>query len=166
MDLFETWLTKKNESEWVKRALTDKSFNAFKCRGIKNTDPNYDEVIKSESYNTDLATYGDAVIKLCYSELLLDKVDKLTEEKAKLESDEFLVDAVGRHYSILDCIRKDKDNPSLPDSYDYKEHQSKKHNRCKYIATAVEAMIGAIYKETKSLGPIVELLDSWRNLKQ
>ena len=36
----------------------------------------------------------------------------------------------------------------------------------KYIATAVEAMIGAIYKEEGKLNKIIELIDSWCKLSR
>ena len=112
--------------------------------------------------NKDLATYGDAVIKLAYLELMLDEEEQITVEKSKVESDKFLVDNIARHYNLLAFIKKDDKNDKLPNSYDYENYQSKNHNRCKYIATAVEALIGAIYKETNDLKKIVDLLDNWR----
>ena len=150
MDLFEEYLQTKETSEWVKRALTDKSYkNANQYGG---------------SVNTDLATYGDAVIKLCYLELLLDNSKKLSEEKAKFESDKFLVEKVAKHYQLIEHISKDLQDENLPNDYDYECTPGENKNRHKYIATAVEAMVGAIYKETKDLKPIIELLDSWRKL--
>ena len=157
MDLFEEYLSKKKESFLIDRALTDKSYrNEYQRIYHKE----YDGEV-----NTDLATYGDAVIKLCYCELLLDKVEKLTEEKAKYESDEYLVKYVAQHYSLVDHINKDKDNKDLPDDYDYEKYESNNHNKTKYIATAVEAMIGAIYKNTKDLNAITQLLKEWISFK-
>lgn len=154
MDLFEYWLNKENDSCWIKRALTDKSYRNKAKR----------ENLSQIKINKDLATYGDAVIKLAYLELFLDKEKQLTEKKSKVESDTFLVSKIARRYKMLDYIKKDDTNNELPNSYDYDSFQSKNHNRCKYIATAVEALIGAIYKETKDLNKIVELLNKWINL--
>lgn len=156
MDLFENWINKKDESKWIKRALTDKSYkNEYQRENSKE----YTGLV-----NTDLATYGDAVIKLCYLELLLDKTSQLTIEKDKYESDEFFVDVVAKHYDLIKYIRRDTKDAKLSNDYDYNKYQSKNGNTTKYIATCVEAIIGAIYKETKDLNQIIKLLDSWRNL--
>ena len=145
-DLFEQYLAK--DDALIKRALTDKSY--------KNVDHN----LKDEDTNFELATYGDAVIKLCYSEILLDNVKELTVEKAKYESDKYLVEKVAEHYQLINLIKKDENDDKMPNDYNYGDAR-KKHNPHKYIATAIEAMIGAIYKEEKDLKPIIELLGSW-----
>ncbi len=54
-------------------------------------------------------------------------------------------------------------------NYDYIKPQktsggNKKESPHKFIETAVEAMIGAIYLETKDLNEINKLLDSWTKL--
>ena len=73
MDIFEIWLNKKDESKWIKRALTDPSFNNFRKRGIKQGNPKFEELNTPLETNTDLSTHGYALIKFCYSEILLDK---------------------------------------------------------------------------------------------
>ena len=157
MDLFEKYIRKEKSSYWVHRALTDKSYKTeFEREKHKPFD---------EDVNTDLGTYGDGVIKLAFLELLLDSGDKLTEEKSQWESDKYLVEKVAKHYQLIEkkLIHKNTKDKNLPDDYDYEDTPGKNKNRHKYIATAVEAMIGAIYKEEKDLKPIIELLDSWRN---
>ena len=145
MDLFEKYLKKKEESELVKRALTDR---LFKKEYLSKNKIEY-----KEKTNEDLATYGDAVIKLGYSEILFDKEEKLSEVKAKLESDEFFVTVIAKHYELLDYIRIDSYDDKIKKDYVYQEAgktesgKYKKKNPRKYIATAVEAMIGAIYIE-------------------
>lgn len=166
MDLFEKWLRKKDESKWVKRALTDPSFNSYRCRGINLKNPRFRESHTPLPVNSDLATYGDAVIKLCYLELMLDNVERPTEEKSKVESDKYLVDTVARHYGLLAHIDKDVSDKGMPDDYDYEAHEGTNRNPCKYIATAVEAMIGAIYKETRDLDSIVKLLEAWESWRE
>ena len=160
IDLFEKYLQKAKTSQWVERALTDSS---FKKEYEKKEHKSFDD-----KTNEDLSTYGDAVIKLCYSELMLDKVSQLTTEKAKFESDEYLVKVVAGHYKMLDYIKTDTSDKGIIRDYDFKKTSktsggNKKDSPHKYIATAVEAMIGAIYKEIKALEPIIELLDSWKN---
>ena len=114
--------------------------------------------------NADLATYGDAVIKLCFLELMLDKEKKLTIGKSKVESDNYLVSVVVSHYDLIKHIDRDTADSKMPNDYKYNNHEGKNHNPHKYIATAVEAMVGAIYKGTKDLNFIIELLKSWMKL--
>ena len=160
MDLFEEYLNKKDESIWVKRALTDSSYRKFAQdhKLVKNG--------KEIAVNTDLGTYGDAVIKLCYLEILLDKCEKLTKKKEEYESDEYFVRYVARHYGILKYLKVDSNDQKMPKNYDYEKPKkttgkNKKESKHKYIATAVEAMIGAIFKETNDRKPIIELLKTW-----
>lgn len=159
-DLFTKYLDKKGNNAWVDRALTDSTYRNY-CE--RNKIKKY-----SEKDNSELATYGDAVIKLCYSEIFLDNVENITEEKKKYESDNYLVNVVARHYDLLDEMYYDKEHEFRPYSYDYENYYSNNDknsdkNYCKYIATAVEAMIGAIYKETNDLEKITDLLISWKD---
>ncbi len=156
MDLFEKYLQKEELSYWVHRALTDKSYKAEYER--ENHKP------FNGAVNTDLGTYGDGVIKLGFLELLLDSGCKLTEEKSQWESDKYLVEKVAKHYQIIEkkLIHKNTKDENLPNDYNYEDTPGENKNRHKYIATAIEAMIGAIYKETNDLKSIIELLDSWR----
>lgn len=160
MDLFEKYLTK-IDSSWVQRALTDKSYKNEYCK--------LNHIEYNEKTNEDLATYGDAVIKLCYLELMLDKEQNLSKEKEKVESDEYLVKVVAKHYDLRKYIKIDSSDSNIKKDYDYINPKktkggNKKDSPHKYIATAVEAMIGAIYKEKKDLKRIMKLLDSWRKL--
>lgn len=153
-DLFSEYLNKK-ESKWIKRALTDKSFKKKYEKENKTPYPDKD--------NSDLATYGDAIMKLGYLEILFDKEEKLTIKKSEYESDEYLVKAVAKHYDLLKFIEKDDNDKNKPNDYNY-EHKKNK-NPHKYIATAVEAMIAAIYiEEGKNLNSIIPLLEQWRKL--
>lgn len=180
MDLFEEYLDKREKSTWVKRALTDRSYK-------KEFQKNGEDYQKKT--NEDLATYGDAVIKLGYLEILFDTPGiQLTEEKKKYESDEFFVTVIAKHYKLLNYILTDSSDEMIVRDYDYepkdnpevKENPEEKNdskekkdpkksnarNPHKYIATAVEAMIGAIYiEEGKKLRPIIELLREWKENK-
>lgn len=144
-DLFTDYLDKKGKNDLVDRALTDRSY--------KNVNHN----LSDNEINDELATYGDSIIKFSYCKLLWnEKVDNITEAKKDLESDRVLVTKVAKHYDMLDYINKDSNDSNLPNDYNYDS------DRYKYIATAVEAMIAAIYLDTEELKPIRELLDSWR----
>ena len=161
MDLFEEYLNKKEESSWVKRALTDNSYKKY-----------YNELNGKEypeKTNKDLATLGDAVIKLCYCDLLFDKENDLTIKKSQIESDKYFVTNVAQHYDLLKDIKTDSKDPQIKRDYNYDKllktsGGNKKRNPHKYIATAVEAMIGAIYKETNDLEKIKELLETWEKM--
>ena len=158
MDLFEEWLGKKDNSEWVQRALTARSY--------KKVNHN----LKDKDIAFELATYGDALIKFCYAEIFLDNCKQLSIEIEKYVTDERWVNVIARHYSLLGFIRYDENDESIKKDYAYikptktKSGKNKKESPHKYIATAVEAMIGAIYLETKKIKPITELLNSWRKL--
>ena len=144
-DLFTKYLDKREKNELVHRALTDRSY--------KNVNHN----LTDNDINAELATYGDSIIKFQYSKLLWnEKVENITEAKKELESDKVFVTKVARHYDLLDYMYFDKNNSDMPKDYDYNGDSHK------YIATAVEAMIAAIYLDTEELKPIRELLDSWR----
>ena len=85
------------------------------------------------------------------------------------ESDEFFVSKIARRYKLLDFIYYDKTNDNIPKNYDYikpkkTSGKNKKRSPHKYIADAVEAIIGAIYKETGNLDEIKELLNYWISL--
>lgn len=161
MDLFEKWLNNK-DSKWMEIALTDRSFNNYRKRGIRKNDPLYAEVQKDLPENKDLAVVGDAVINLVYSKYLFTKgTNKLTEVKKDYVSDEHFVSHIAKHYDLLNYIKKDIDDKKLPNDYKYDTTQSENGNSHKYIATCVEAVIGAIFLETDDLESITELLIDW-----
>ena len=150
-DLFTYWLKKKEKNKNVKKALTDKSYKKI------------DHSLTDEETNINLATYGDSIIKQCLTGILYKKsIIGITEERAKYESDEYLVKYVAKHYNLLEYIQKDSKDTKMPNDYDY---ESKKgNNPRKYIATAVEAMVGAIFLETDDLEAITKMVNSWRYL--
>ncbi len=158
MDLFEEYLENKDTYEFVKRALTAKSYKK-EHQSLENKD-----------VATDLATLGDAIIKLCYTKYFLDKVEQLSKEVEKYVTDERFVTVIARHYDLLKYIDYDDNDKNILRNYDYKipgktsSGKNKKTSPHKYIATAVEAMIGAIYLETNDLDKISELLLQWKEL--
>lgn len=138
-----------------KQALTDKSY--------KKTPNNQDCKI-----NFELATYGDAILKCVLCKIYFEKEDednfgfkgKLTEWKKQYESDEVLVKFIARHYDILNlnCLNFDRGDTKKPHDYDYQGKNAKR--RYKYIATAMEACIAAVYIENGE-NEVIEIVKQW-----
>ena len=162
MDLFEYWLDKKEESTWVKRALTDSTYM------------NKPKASHERPINTELATLGDAVIKCCYADLFLDECPKLSATIDPLIRDEWFVTVIAKHYKILreGLIEYNVLSPEAVEcfsNYNFREPKetrggNKKDSPDKPKATVIEAMIGAIYRETHNLEAIKELLKTWISL--
>ena len=110
-DLFEKWLLKRDECDTINVALTDKS---YKNKYLRENKEKYEKEI-----NKDLSTYGDAIIKICYIELLYGNTDKLFVKKSKYESDEYFVDKVARHYKLIDYIKFDDGDDNIKKDYDF-----------------------------------------------
>ena len=151
----------KEHPDWFEIALTDRSFkNAFQ-KGKDITKP--ENVWSDAKINANLATYGDAVLKMVLCQILLEKGStNITEEKKKYESDKNLVSVIGKRYDILnsDWFRFDKEDKNKPHDYTYPANagQDEPH---KYIATAIEACLGALYLRTKDLPEIKNLVRMW-----
>ena len=153
-DLFHYWLNKL-DSEWIQRALTDDSYK-------KEYERNNHIKFEGKT-NFELATLGDAVIKSCLSNILLDNVTKLSKAKEEYEKDSVLVKVIAKHYNLVDYIKKDTLDEKKPIDYNYIEKKGN-NNPHKYIATAVEAVIGAIFKETNNIDAINQLIAEWKKL--
>lgn len=154
-DLFKKYLSKRAKEEKIKIALTAKSYK------------NVDNSISDNQTNCNLAVIGDAVIKLCYSLILYKKNNgkNITIDKQKYESDEVLVTCIVKKYKLLDYIYYDSKDEKIPNNYDYKKGKGKNDSLHKYIATVVEAIIGAIYLlEKEKINKIKKLLKSWIKL--
>lgn len=139
------------------RALTDKSYKNKTTHSQNN-----DEI------NFELATYGDAVLKCVLCKIYFEREDednfgfkgKLTEWKKQYESDEVLVKFIARHYDILNlnCLNFDRGDTKKPHDYDYQGKNAKR--RYKYIATAMEACIAAVYIENGE-NEVIEIVKQW-----
>ena len=156
MDMIEELLNaKKNDraTPLQLRALTDKSY--------KKTPNNQDCKI-----NFELATYGDAILKCVLCKIYFEREDednfwfkgKLTEWKKQYESDEVLVKFIARHYDILNSLNFDRDDTKKPHDYDYQGKNAKR--RYKYLATAMEASIAAVYIENGE-NEVIEIVKQW-----
>ena len=147
-DLFFDWLNE-NSNHY---ALNDSSYKKF-CQKEKHSSDT-----KDLDENTKLATYGDAVLKLALCDILFKKAKKLTEKKKAYESDRVLVEIIGKHYNILERLKFDREDDRKPQDYNYKDD---KH---KYIATAIEACLGAIWIAEYDFKKIRGIVEVWVNL--
>lgn len=111
-----------------------------------------------------MATYGDALLKLALCQILFEEnVKNITEEKKNYESDDVLVRVVAEKYSLIQYIRFDRGNKNIPQNYNYeKKGDDSPH---KYIATAVEALLAAIYLDhNKDFDFVVDIVRKWKML--
>lgn len=156
MDLFEEYLKMEEKPELIEIALTDKSYKHY-----------YEEINSKPytgEYNKDLGTYGDAILKVCFLNILLEEKSALpTEEKKKYESDETLVKVIAKRYKLIDEIHYDENDDKKPKNYKFESKSASK-----YIATCVEALVAAIYIEESKKSPdeamklIIDLARHWK----
>ena len=151
-------LLKDQKTDLQKQALTDTSYK------------NIDHSLNDDDTNFELATYGDAVLKLAlckiyreYKENGLRFSENLSDWKKKYESDEVLVRVIAKHYNLLNFLRYDekgnrKPEEQKPQDYDHKGKDDK--DRHKYLATAMEASIAAVYLENGE-NEVIEIVKQW-----
>lgn len=153
MDIFEKYLRQHKKDENC-RALVCKSYRkVYEQREKKPLDP-----VKT---NFELATYGDAVLNLALCEIFLDKDGKLTERKQKFCEDKFLIENVAKHYNLLDYMLFDDNDQNIYKKYEVDVND--KNEKTKYIATTVEAVLGALFKEKYDFERVCKLVKSWTN---
>ena len=153
MDIFE---------EYIKEHKRDKHCRALTCKSYSEIyKKQYHEELGSTEKNDDLATYGDALLKFVLCGILLDKAEKLSEEKQQYETDRFLIETVARHYNLLDYINFDRGDEKILQKYKHYEN-----DKTKYIATTVEAVLGAIYLANQDLESICELVNRWMSWRK
>ena len=93
MDKFSEWLEKNSEHY----ALIDRSY-----KKVLQKDKSKNNNIQ---VNTELATYGDIVLKLAICSILWrEDISKLSEIKKKYEEDENLVKIIAQYYHLLDYM--------------------------------------------------------------
>ncbi len=138
-----------DNSAYVQLALTDRSQR---------------KVTKNQHlfFNQDLSTYGDAILKTAICHHLFGKVNQLTEEKKKYESDEALVYLASKD-DLLEHLHFDKERKVK--DYEYKSTENSNINSHKYIATAMEAMICAIFLiHDNNIEHIYPIVQEWMKM--
>lgn len=153
-------LLKNQKTDLQKQALIDTSYK------------NIDHSLSDDDTNSELATYGDAILKLALCKIYrrdkkhgMQFSENLSDWKKKYESDEVLVRVVAKHYKLMDFLRYDKKGNGKPEEQKPQDYEHKGHNegRHKYIATAMEACIAAVYIENGESG-VVEIVKQWIKL--
>ena len=89
--------------------------------------------------------------------------DNLSKWKEKHESDEVLVRVVAKHYNLRDFLRYDKNGNGKPEEQKPRNYNHKGQNdkdRHKYIATAIEACIAAVYIKYGE-NEVIEIVKQW-----
>ena len=128
---------------------------------------NKDHLLQDADTNSELATYGDALLKLAFCKILFDEgASNITVKKQKYEPDKVFVEIIARHYELLNYIRFDNNDDNIPKDYDYKDPSKKgKDSPSKYIATAVEALMAAFYLDNnEDFSAVVEIAKHWIEL--
>ena len=137
----------------LKKSLMKRAFVVSSCKNFDHS---------ADKDNTLLATYGDAVLKLAFCEVLFD-CENLSDKKSIYERDSVLVEIIGKLYGILDFMKMDSNDPKMPKDYlwnpNHKNAANKEDTCHKRIATCIEAMIGAIYRIDKDMDEIVDIAD-------
>lgn len=148
-DLFLDCLERLKDHPLMIRALTDRSRNNYLRKRHLLPVPN----------NVELATYGDAVLKLAFCDVLYG-VDHLTIEKEKYESDKNYVEVIGKRYDILRRMKYDSEDNYMPKTY----IMHKRDMNHKRIATCVEAIAAAIFMIDRDIDEIIEIARFWKRI--
>lgn len=107
--------------------------------------------------NKELATLGDSLLKTVLCSRFLDVKSPLSKNVENYITDKILVEVIARNYSLIEFLEYDKLDPKIPSNYEYDENA----DTHKYIATAVEAVLGAIYMINDSLEELKEIIEDW-----
>lgn len=148
-DLFLDCLERLKDHPLMVQALTDRSRNNYLGKYNLSIVPN----------NVELATYGDAVLKLAFCDVLYG-VDHLTIEKEKYESDKNYVEVIGKRYDILRRMKYDSEDNYMPKTY----IMHKRDMNHKRIATCVEAIAAAIFIIDRDIDEIIEIARFWKRI--
>lgn len=151
-DLFLDCLERLKDDPLMVRALTDRSYKSYLLRHKS----------LAIQCNSDLATYGDAVLKLAFCDVLYG-VDRLTIQKEKYESDKNLVEVIGKRYDIIKCLKVDQNDSNMPNDYVW-HGRGQKDRSHKRIATCLEALIGAIFLIDRDIEEIIEIARFWKKI--
>lgn len=157
MDKIKELLNKKKNKKATSlqvRALTDTSYK------------NIEHSLKDDDTNFELATYGDAILKFALSKIYFSEStheEGLSKWREKYESDEVLVKVIAKHYKLLKYLDFDKVGNGKPEEQmpqDYEHRGQSDNNRHKFIATAMEACLAAVYMENDE-NAVLALVENW-----
>lgn len=154
MKSFEEYLLEKTPE--MRRALTDDTYKMVWQKEHRSA-----TTLPDSAVNSELATFGDAILKFLLAEKFFAmRVENITECKKNYESDRVLTTVIGRHYDIIRRLRFDKQDRNIPRNYAYTDRKKKSY---KYIATACEAALGAVYLK-HGMRAARTVVDEWYEL--
>lgn len=148
----------KNGSERCQLALTDRSYRTKHQRESKDN--------AMVQINFELGTLGDAVLRLALTQILYHEGrEKLIEERARYESDRVLVERVAPYYRLRDVLRYDDTNKDKMHGYDYFEYSGDGDHPQKFLATAMEALLGAYFLDHgESVSEVIPIVRNWMSV--
>lgn len=129
-----------------------------------------DEIIP---INFNLGTLGDSVLHLALTGILYHdrKEIDISKEHQRYESDKVLVEKIASYYRLREILLFDDENEDKNHGYDYWEYKGSGDHPQKFLATAMEALLGAYYldhnESIKEVEPVVrrwmEIIDEKKN---
>ena len=125
MDKFSEYIVSRNML--ITKALTDRS--------VMNLKP----AMKEVDCNRNLATLGEEIYKAYISQIMYNRVSKLSHVLLDYSDYEIIVKVIAKKYNLIEFIEVDKD-AKLTKNYDFKVF-----DHSVYIAYALFALVGAIY---------------------
>ena len=153
-----------------KLALTDRSYRTKYQREMKEKNkgkPKGDHDNEPIPINFNLGTLGDAVLRLSLTEILYHngKEIDISEERKKYEPDKVLVEKIAPYYGLREILRFDDENEDKNHGYDYWEYKGSGDHPQKFLATAMEALLGAYYLDhDESMGEVEQVVRKWMEI--
>ena len=117
--------------------------------------------------NSNLGTLGDAVLRLSLTDILYHDNEEadITEERKRYESDKVLVEKIASHYRLRDILLFDDGNEDKNHGYEYWEHKGSGDHPQKFLATAMEALLGAYYLDHNgSMKEVEKVVRRWMEI--
>lgn len=139
---------------------------------LAKTDSSYRNKTSNQELvcNEGLATLGDAVLRLGLTHIIheMDE-DKISNMRQQFESDKVLVVRIGKYYHIRRLLKFDNKDKNKQHGYAWgsgrnssKDSDSKNNHAQKYIATAMEACLGAFYLDNEmSMKSVLNVVSYW-----
>lgn len=158
------------KTKYCELALTDRSYRVKYQKDTREENKGKPNVTRNNDpipINFELGTLGDAVLRLILTNILYhdDKIVEITEERKKYESDEVLVTVIAAHYDIRKHLHYDDKDENKCHGYDYWEHKGNGDHPQKFLATAIEALLGAYYLDNnESLKDVEPVVRRWMGI--
>lgn len=135
----------KNNDSYMLQAFTDSSYS------------DYPENHRRYDCNFDMANAGDRLLKFALNDYLFELYNEsmveLTYREKHYLTDKQLVEIIAKKYNLIDYI-KCSDAQKKDASYEFSE-------KTLYLAKAVKAILYAIFKKTKNINEIMQIVHNF-----